>query len=187
MDKGEGKTMSEWLDRVNSEQNLRKLGDLEGALVGREGNRFFASQEVKPVVSVAEYSPAQGKYLFCNRAVTTDTDVVSHATTTWTIPAGHAWKIGHIYARNNTTATYYTFVYTPTVGDAVTLNCGAAADLYAISSTAHFVGTAATWATAGGYPPLPPDMTFGPGTLVITDNGFAVADDVERGIFYTEV
>lgn len=171
---------------LKDDQILKRITEIDDN--ERDFQKMFESRELKPVILLARYNPSTRKYQLGDGEVITDTDTTSAGAATFTVPAEKRWKVWCIYARNSTTATYYTLSFNPTgAGDTVTVDCGTALDAFAIGVGCNFMGAVNAPNFGTSYLTLPAGLIFPPGVFTITDVGFQVADIVERGIIYEEV
>lgn len=109
-----GQEASKWLRKVDEDQNLSGLNNMDLTLRNGPHKPFFVSQVIQPVVSVGSYDNITGRYEPGSGergAILIETSTVSAQTTTFLIPAGEVWEIIGIGARDANRVSQWSFEY----------------------------------------------------------------------------
>jgi len=98
--------MHEHLKKVEPDQSIQGIGQLDDTVRNDAGRPFFVSQEITPVLLQGVWNNATGRYSLTNPDTIYDsactTSNASVATVTLTCPTGHRYIVSIVLAQNAT-------------------------------------------------------------------------------------
>lgn len=108
-------SMSKWLEKVNTDQNLQGLENIVNTEKNDEGRRYFVRQDIAPQIAMSRYNPITGH---CElgpedrNAHSIATSTTSVATHDFVITNGQTWEIQSVGGSNQTqVSTAYVYYY----------------------------------------------------------------------------
>lgn len=181
----DGKSASEWLNKVTQDQNIEKLTDAELPTL-TSIRRWFRSQIIQPLYALGHYNVGEGRFrlgdkIYNNRLVILKgTDGAASQTFTFTYDV-----IVYLVAAVNDRAERFRI----TIGDGVStipidMQGNTAAASYGVSLLPGGIMTGA--GVSSGAIPAPFPLPAG-WSIVITPNNFVAADATEYWIVYARM
>jgi hypothetical protein len=185
MTNDKGVSMSEWLKRVDRNQNLDKLSDIENIDLS-DFLRFFLSMGIQPGLDIGYYDPKAKEYVLgpvdgVYGEPWSDVSSTSLGTHTFTMAAGYRYEIIGMYTKNSTRAiTGLTVDFTLTGYTAQQIvDTGSGGSVQ--GENAILIGQGGV--DTGVFSPAGPVWATAASTFLITQGNFVASDTVEYGIF----
>jgi len=106
-----GTPMKEHLNKVDDDQCLKQIAELDDTQMTQPGRHFFRSQELVPVLQHGYYSSSQGRYILGstswrdNMTPNSSWTTTSAAALTLTCATGHRYRVYYAGCRNATQAS----------------------------------------------------------------------------------
>lgn len=173
-----GTPQQKHLERIEVDQSIQGIEQLDDTIRNDAGRHFFVSQAIQPGIDQGWYNPQTGRYVLGvpeHLTHTIDADNTSAATSSWTVPTGRKWIIHGLFGSNNNRATGLTV----TIGGVV---CNRTANNSVTQTLSyHMIGSSGSAVMQSG-------LVLDAGTTIaLTDQAFVAADVVNHTIVYREI
>lgn len=173
-----------WLEKIDDDQNLKTLLELDDNRKDQRGRHFFHSQEIHNHVLVGRFNVDTGKIEFetMNKSVVNDT--TSAAQYVLTCPAGHRYTIKYLQCYDNTSGVSWGVEF---IDGAVVHENIVDPTAVAIGVGQILIGVPFFTDTLGNFHSTLPQVVMTPGmTMTTTATGFVALDDMFIVVVYED-
>lgn len=183
----QGIPQSKHLERIEPDQSIQGINNMDNTIRTEAGRKWFISQAMLPHLSIGQYNSITGRFEFSHGQLSSYNDTASDATATLTCPANRIYRVLFVSALDATTATSY--VLQAVIGGTTITLMPNDVNNMPIGETHVIMGTTLSLDSGGvTHPTITIPITLRPGdTMTVTASDFVALDNMDFWFIFEEI